>query len=70
MTQKYNNLSRLNLELERLLIVNYISAEDDYLYHIKSGSTRDVTNSLPIPCKSSIKQYHSESRNHGNTGVK
>lgn len=70
MTQKYNNLSWLNLELERLLIVNYISAENDYLYHIKSGSTRDVTNSLPIPRKPGIKHYHSENRSHGSTGVK
>lgn len=31
MTQKYNNLSWLNLEFVRLLILNYISAEDDYL---------------------------------------
>lgn len=40
-----------------------------YPYHIKSGSTRDVTNSLPVPRKSPIKHYHSENSN-SNAGVK
>lgn len=31
MTQKSNNLSWINLESDGLLIVNYISVEDDYL---------------------------------------
>lgn len=49
MTQKYGSSSRLNLDSERLLIVSYISAEDDYapFDHIRSGCTRDVTNAVP-----------------------